>query len=145
MASKYEVLAAHLRASRESQLQMTFSQVADLLGELPASAWSRREWWSNNESHTHARNGWLAAGWKTSKVHMPSKSLTFVRNTGRQGSVSGRNLSPGESRVAQRLLSLAGGEENLSEIVAGITRYVAGEIVETELGRIIRRFWGRRA
>ncbi len=156
MTSRYEALATHLRASPGARLEMTFSEVATLVGNLPASASEHRAWWSNTDSHTHARNGWLAAGWETSKVDMAAHRLTFVRvanairNPKKPVAVDIGLRSPapdpyhdsaqsGLSQIEHR----AGGAANLLEILRAVERYVEGEIVETELGRVIRRSWGR--
>ena len=34
-------------------------------------------WWSNERTHTHARYGWLAAGWRVTGVNMNGLSVTF--------------------------------------------------------------------
>jgi hypothetical protein len=144
MASKYDVISRHLQASRAATLQMKFSEIAALVGELPASAREHREGWSNNESHTHARNGWLAAGWKTAKVDMAAQLLTFVRvtNTARDLKEPPSVGDGGDSGLTQ-IEHRAGGAANLLEILRAVEQYVRGEIAESELGRGIRRFWGR--
>ena len=147
MASKYELLSAHLRASPGTPLQMKFSEVEALVGALPPSARKHREWWSNNDSHTHARNGWLAAGWKTARVDMDAEQLTFTRV---EAGISLRSSSAvhhsnGEQSGLSQVGHRAGGAGNLLEILRAVERYVEGEIVETELGRVVRRFWGRTA
>jgi hypothetical protein len=135
---------------------MTFSEVEHVVGPLPASARNHREWWSNNDSHTHARNGWLVAGWKTKNVDMVAQQLTFTRGPSATRSLDGP-LAPGggrrsteaideqhtEQRGVSQIEHRAGGAANLLEILVAVERYVDGEIVETELGRVIRRFWGR--
>jgi len=154
MTSKYEVLAGHLRDSPGTSLQMKFSEVEGVVGPLPASARKHREWWSNNDSHTHARNGWLAAGWKTKNVDMAAQQLTFMRGPSAMRSLNGPLGPSGGLRSTQaiheddtqrgaQIEHRAGGTANLLEILRAVERYVDGEIVETELGRVIRRFWGR--
>jgi hypothetical protein len=156
MTSRYEVLSAYLLERPGPSVQMKFSDVEGVVGALPASARKHREWWSNNESHTHARNGWLAAGWKTKNVDMIAQQLTFMRGPSAMRGLNGP-LDPAgglrsthavpEHDAAQRGVSQiehrAGGAANVLEILQAVQRYVDGEIVETELGRVIRRFWGR--
>jgi hypothetical protein len=135
---------------------MKFSEVEGVVGPLPASARNHREWWSNNDSHTHARNGWLAAGWKTKNVDMAAQQLTFMRGPSAMRSLNGPVGTGGglrstqaiheddtEQRGVSQIEHRAGGTANLLEILRAVERYVDGEIVETELGRVIRRFWGR--
>ena len=155
MTSRYEALSVVLRESPGTSLQMKFSEVEGVVGPLPASARKHREWWSNNDSHTHARNGWLAAGWKTKNVDMVAQLLTFMRGPSAMrtlnGPVGGAGLrsthaiheDDTEQRGVSQIEHRAGGAANLLEILRAVERYVDGEIVETELGRVIRRFWGR--
>ena len=156
MTSMYEILAHHLRESPGTSLQMKFSEVEAVVGPLPESARKYRAWWSNNASHTHARHGWLAAGWKTTNVDMVGELLTFMRGPSAMKSLNGP-LAPGgglrsthaihekdtEQQGVSQIEHRAGGAANLLEILRAVERYVDGEIVETELGRVIRRFWGR--
>lgn len=152
MTRKYDALSAHLRASAGDSLRLEFSEVEAIVGTLPASARKHREWWSNSDSHIHARTGWLAAGWKTTKVDMDAERLTFVRAPSAEG-IGGGGASQrppaavrhhdGEQSAFARIERRAGGAANLLEILSAVERYVEGEIVETELGRVVRRFWGR--
>jgi hypothetical protein len=48
-----------------------------------------------------------------------------------------------EQRGVSQIEHRAGGADNLLEILLAVERYVDGQIVETELGRVIRQFWGR--
>lgn len=164
MASKYEALAEYLSAQPGTALPMTFAQVKAIVGELPASAWERREWWSNYTGFTHSRHGWLAAGWKTAKVDMQAQRLVFVRMRPTQPRLIGERRSPTDSSFPLSLRSTserparpepqeptpgevaqaAGGEANLAEVARAIERYLAGEVTESELGRVVRKHWGRR-
>lgn len=156
MTSRYEALSAHLRGTPGTSVQMRFSDVESVVGPLPDSARKHREWWSNNNSHTHARNGWLAAGWKTKNVDMMAEQLTFMRGLGAMRSINAPQGPAGSLRSTRaipdrdaeqggvpQIEQRAGGAANLLEILRAVQRYVDGEIVETELGRVIRRFWGR--
>ena len=84
MASKYDELARHLSQQQGATHTMTFSDVANTIGQarLPDSAYRLREWWSNESaraSHTQARNGWLAAGWRVETVDARAQTVTFRR------------------------------------------------------------------
>ena len=78
--SKYEPLRWFLADRRDGEWRATFADVEEVLGfRLCASARKHREWWANSPSHTGARSGWLAAGWKTRDVDMGGERLVFVR------------------------------------------------------------------
>ena len=150
MASKYDALADYLRRQDSDRIKMSFREVDDLIeGGLPPAAWKHRAWWSNNLSNTSARNGWRAAGWKTSKVDMQNQTLVFIRD---RGNASERPTSAPLYQHAQmsanqaiaEVLERVGGHENLAEITQAVELYVTGEITETELGRLLRRIWSRR-
>ena len=155
MTSKYDALAEHLRKLPGPAVEMTFADVEKVVGELPMAARTYRAWWSNNNSFTHARNGWLAAGWKTAKVSMENRRLTFVRTSGPGSELvhvapdlvaSALRIVPRQAQSQeawQEIEELAGGRDNVLEIIRALQRYVDGEIVETELGRIIRKYWGK--
>lgn len=153
MASKYEALAEHLRRQSGRTVEMSFGDIEAIVGQLPKAAWAYRAWWSNNTSFTHARNGWLAAGRKTARVSMEDKRLSFVLASA-PASESTLGLAGPRTASARRMhfdMSPRGsardtaeqeiGADNLVEILRAIQRYVDGEIVETELGRIIRKYW----
>lgn len=156
MTSKYEPLARYLEEKDLDMLRMTFQEVEDVLGELPPAARKHRAWWANNASHSHARHGWMRAGWETSKVDMDKEELLFVRAAPTpwgtsQPDFSALNLRQdarrsGSGTVEDMLVEIvrkAGGVENLNEILVVIERYVNGEIIETELGRVLRARWPR--
>ena len=132
--SKYEPLFEYLMSVEADELPITFKEVESIVGGLPPSAWRYRPWWSNNGANTAALNGWLAAGWKTSDVDMQAQTLVFLRDID-SGLASDSTLS--------RLANSAGGEDNLSQMFEAVEDYIHGEIVETELGRRLRKLWPR--
>lgn len=171
MSSKYSPLRDYLRSNNEASLRITFREVAAIVGELPEAAWKYRAWWANNEGFAQARNGWLPAGWKTAHVDMNAQELTFLRVEGNRPSLSpetplprqgahhtngghrclcgcggipeGGEFLPGhDQRLRANIEGSAGGLLNLKHVIDAIEAYVAGEMVETELGRIVRRHWG---
>lgn len=141
MTKRYEPLREFLAKQEGRTLRMRFKQIDQIVGGLPASAWTHRPWWSNSPNWTHARNGWLAAGWKTADVDMKSQELTFERIArGRSPTLGHRHWRRSPEIDIE---ALAGGRDNLVEIILAVKRYVDGEIVETELGRVIRQHWGK--
>lgn len=76
--SKYDPLTAHLRASDEDQISVTFGEIERVVGaRLPASAYRHRAWWSNNPTNSVITDAWLKAGYKTADVDMTGRRLVF--------------------------------------------------------------------
>lgn len=156
MVSKYQAVEEFLARQRGDTLRIGFDQVAEIMGGLPEAAYTYRAWWSNNPGFSHARHGWLAAGWRTARVDMDAKELTFERvstpgalRTGEClcgcGGVPTRGeFLPGhDQRLRTRIEDAAGGLGNLWQTAQAINSYLEGETTEAELGRILRRHWGR--
>ena len=75
--SKYAPLNAHL-GGRGSQLVMTFDEIADLVGGLPASSREYEAWW-NNHDETHSQcKSWNDAGYEA-HPDLPGLRVTFTR------------------------------------------------------------------
>lgn len=156
MSVKYTSLANHLVKSNQDMIRMTFDEVQNVIqGKLPPSAWKYQAWWSNSNTHSHARHGWMSAGYETSKVDLDAQELVFYR-TG-SGGVSpkpigkeyprmrrepGYGRSSGDPRLDEIVRS-AGGVANLAQISSAIQQYIDGDLLETELGRILRKLWPR--
>lgn len=77
---KYASLRRYLEAERADVVTLTFSQVEEILGFLPESAWKYQAWWANDKTHSEAQ-AWLAAGWKTEAVSMTGERVTFRRES----------------------------------------------------------------
>ena len=81
MTSKYDPLRAHLEASTEALVRLTFAQIERILGAvLPASATKHPAWWANEEvgTHGHAR-AWLEAGFRTQALDLNARRVEFAR------------------------------------------------------------------
>ena len=128
MSSRYDPLASRLRSEMGPTIRMTFRDIDRIVGGLPNAAKKHRAWWSNSTAFTHARHGWLAVGWKASEVNMDEGHLVFLRTIDRASD----NPALGNSKLNDH-----------SAVVEAIEHYVAGQITETELGRIIRKHWPR--
>lgn len=78
--SKYSPLPRHLAAEAAAQVDMTFWEIDDLVGGLPASARRHRPWWSNERegSHVQAR-AWLDAGWRVDSVNLTAERVRFIK------------------------------------------------------------------
>ncbi len=82
--SKYAPLTMHLANVTESPIEFSFSEIEKILGfELPDSAYLYQAWWANEKTgtHSHARS-WINASFKTSKVDLNSKTVTFFKEKG---------------------------------------------------------------
>lgn len=81
--SRYEPLAAYLEdAAREgsSAVELTFDEIAGLVGALPATAYQRRQWWANDVGGTHVQaRAWLGAGWAVASVDLVARNVSFTR------------------------------------------------------------------
>ena len=155
MSYKYRSLAKYLMESDQDMLRMTFDEIEKYIeGKLPSSALEHRAWWSNSTTHSHARHGWLNAGYETAQVDLDKRQLTFVRQSAPlqyleysqdfkfvKPSPRRMRISP-QDKIAEIVLT-AGGVDNLQIITGAISQYIAGDLLETELGQILRKHWPR--
>jgi hypothetical protein len=78
MTGKYQPLTGYLRAAAdraERTVEMSFAEIAALVGGLPASASTSRQWWANS-SHSQAL-AWGAAGYHVEHVYLDSGRVRF--------------------------------------------------------------------
>ena len=65
----------------ESYVEMTFKQIEDVIDDqLPQSAKIHRAWWSNNEQNSAMTRAWRKAHFRSARVDMSARKLTFVRD-----------------------------------------------------------------
>ena len=158
VTSKYEKLASYLSNRKEEMLRMTFEQIEKLIdGPLPQAAYEHRAWWANSDSNNHAINGWMQAGWETTRVDMDNKELIFVRRAPfrqYQFALPTRPEKRDQPKILYQkapsknelevILQRTGGVENLANIIKVVDDYIHGELEEIELGQKLRKFWPRR-
>ena len=157
MSSKYGLLARFLEQSDQDMLRMTFEEVEQKIRDkLPPAAREHRAWWANSETHAHARYGWLSVGYETSSVDMEAQGLVFLRGPEQRREILMAEMGSPKPMAARRssrsrrrgelgnLVRAAGGVDNLRRIVEAIQQYIDGDLLETELGRILRKRWPRR-
>lgn len=81
MTGKYEPLTAHLgtlaSAGRHS-VELDFSEIAELVGGLPTSAYEHRPWWANGE--LSQQSAWRGAGWAVDSVSLDRQRVRFIRH-----------------------------------------------------------------
>lgn len=156
MTSRYAALSDYLREQQRDSVRVSFQEIDGIIGGLPDAALRHRAWWANSLEFSHARHGWLRAGWRTAEVDMEKRQLSFVRVLpsshplprkclcGCGGTLLDGDFLPGhEARARVAMERSAGGLANLSWVVRAIDSYVAGEFIEAELGRVIRTHWKR--
>ncbi len=77
--SKYDRLRRFLREANNDIITLSFRFIEETIGvDLPESTYKYREWWANNDTHTQALNGWLAAGYEVVSVNLDRGIVTFV-------------------------------------------------------------------
>ena len=80
MMSKYDPLCYYLLSVNTDTVTLTFSEIERIIGDdLPPSAFTWREWWGNDVTHSQAMSGWLAADWHSVLIDVPGKAVTFRR------------------------------------------------------------------
>ncbi len=72
---KYDPLRQRLAHSR-GRMELTFDEIDSLVGALPASARSYREWWANSRSNPQAR-AWLELGREVEHVNLNAGRVRF--------------------------------------------------------------------
>ncbi len=78
--SKYAPIKTFLTGQMANEVPMTFGEIESLIGQpLPPAAFKHRPWWSNSPTNNVMTKAWLEAGYKTERVDMEARRLTFVR------------------------------------------------------------------
>jgi hypothetical protein len=77
VSGKYAALLKRLADSGGS-IELDFTEVDDLVGGLPPSSRSYREWWANSDRNPQAR-AWLTLGMRVSMVSLDRERVRFVR------------------------------------------------------------------
>jgi len=89
---KYDPLRDHLAGCTGNRVQMTFTDLEEMVGRLPDSAYQYRAWWGNNDA-TSAPKAWLAAGWRVDSVDQTAGEVVFTRNADGQVRSAGRPVA----------------------------------------------------
>lgn len=95
---KYEALGRFLkRKKKETTVELNFEEIEAILGfDLPRSARKYHPWWANDETHSHAVDGWLRSGWKTANTNIPREIVEFIRT---ETGGSGISVNDGDDEV----------------------------------------------
>jgi hypothetical protein len=79
--AKYSPLRRHLAAEVGPRADMTFAEIDELIGGLPASARRHRAWWSNERDGRHVQaRAWIDAGWIVSDVNFAAEWVRFTKS-----------------------------------------------------------------
>jgi hypothetical protein len=75
---QYQRLERHLQAVGRLRAEMTFAEVAQVIGEpfLPDSAYQHPAWWGSDPKHTQAV--WLDAGY-TASPNLTAQKVIFTK------------------------------------------------------------------
>jgi hypothetical protein len=78
--SKYSSLRHHLERESGPSVEMTFDEIDDVVGGLPASARRYSAWWSNEREGRHVQaRAWVDAGWCVANVNLTAERVRFTR------------------------------------------------------------------
>ncbi|MGI8333871.1 DUF7662 domain-containing protein [Actinomadura scrupuli] len=73
---QYQRLERHLRADGRPRIEMTYAEVASVIGaQLPRSAHDHPAWWGSDPKHTQAV--WLDAGY-TAHPNLTAQRVIFT-------------------------------------------------------------------
>jgi hypothetical protein len=94
--SKYDPLRRRLEGTSQPIVDMTFEEIAHLVGGLPHSAYKHSAWWANDEGrHVQAR-AWLDASFTTERIDLAARWVRFRRGGRAMGtSVSAQRAEGG--------------------------------------------------
>jgi hypothetical protein len=87
--AKYDPLRDHLADRTGQTVILSFSEIEDLVGDLPASA-STPSFWSNNSKGQ--AQAWRAAGWHVDAPHLDARRVLFARGE-RGGTLAARKAN----------------------------------------------------
>jgi hypothetical protein len=103
MSRKYRKLTEYLKGLSDPDIQLTFTQIEEILGfTLPVSANQYQAWWSNNPRSQSL--GWLEAGWRTANLDLAEERVTFIRG---RGGTEGSKDDSTHLTIAEAKLGLA--------------------------------------
>jgi DNA-binding transcriptional regulator YiaG len=77
--SKYYPLFEHLHCCNQAAVMLTFAEIEALMGcSLPASAFKKKNWWSNRDSSSALQAmAWIGAGYQVKSVDLTQQTVTF--------------------------------------------------------------------
>ena len=85
--AKYDPLFEFLCRAGDDPVEMSFEQIEQLVGPLPASARRQTAWWSNEQavgSHVQAA-AWMRSGREVESLDRSAERVRFSRAAWRRG------------------------------------------------------------
>ncbi len=93
--SKYQPLLDYLHECDKGEVALTFAEIEALMNDqLPASARTKRAWWSNRTKGALQAVAWMEAGYRVEDVDLDEQKVTFRK----------ANLKPTVQRVGDTVL-----------------------------------------
>jgi Bacterial antitoxin of type II TA system, VapB len=124
---RYQPLADFLAAKKGSQWDASFAEIEKRLGfALPRSAYKYPAWWANQNGPGHSQTrGWKSAGWRTTKLDLEGRRVTFERVV-RESGTKGRETA-GSEDLLRRAGELTGIKDKESLIHEALRALIARE------------------
>lgn len=79
--SKYHPLYQHLYQSHQAEIVLTLGEIDQLIGGLPPSAQTNREWWGNRRRGATQALAWMNAGYHVVEIDLAAGRITFRKPT----------------------------------------------------------------
>jgi hypothetical protein len=101
MAADWIALSSYLKSREGDRVTLSWSELSQIVGGVPASAIDHAVWWSGDRPHTRA---WRSAGFDVESKR-PGHSVTFRRTSGARSAPSSdhrRLPAPTQSSPAER-------------------------------------------
>lgn len=80
---KYDPLFRYLSGQKSEKVSLSFSEIETIINdELPASAYSYPQWWSNSKTKAHPYcRAWIDAGYRVVDIKdgLEKKIITFEK------------------------------------------------------------------
>ncbi|WP_040484037.1 helix-turn-helix domain-containing protein [Lyngbya aestuarii] len=93
--SKYQPLLDYLHECDKGEVILTFAEIEALMNNrLPASARTKRAWWSNRTKGALQAEAWMEGGYRVEDVDLDEQKVTFRK----------ANLKPPVQRVGDTVL-----------------------------------------
>jgi hypothetical protein len=103
MSKKYGALGDYLRRQHADEVTLNFTEIERIIGSaLPPNSQNSPAWWSNAPGNNVMTKVWLDAGFKSERVDIKGRKLTFRRvaardTRGRGMADEAREFKPAEN------------------------------------------------
>ncbi|WP_400768811.1 hypothetical protein [Methylosinus sporium] len=126
--SKYESITRYLVSLEINYWVASFAELEALLeAPLPYSAYHYPAWWSNQGSGGHSQSrAWQDAGWRTTKLDLEKRSVTFVRELPRSiaKATSAESYEDGKKAVSTAAPAASAEGISIAEAKARLAAYL---------------------